>query len=202
MEVRSIRWRVGTFPRIMPRLERSALCRPTSRFEVIFIFNGRINGTGLLASLAANRFFANPCGIAASLAKLNPAKRAGGIISKRRRGNFRNFFQFVCLFLFYRYCYFKLTRTRLNMYFANNLPPPSLCFDSKDTSGDKWRIVKEQGNANKVVSRSQRTEKCQVWLTCLENRDFKPCTCFAMVKSGDKCAPIHTYIRNVTRTRS
>lgn len=55
--------------------------RATSRFELIFIFNGRINGTGLLASLAANRFFANPCGIAASL---EIKSRVRDIISKGR----------------------------------------------------------------------------------------------------------------------
>lgn len=61
------------------------------------------------------------------------------------------------------------------IYFAISVPRLFLNFESKDTRGDKRGYCKRRGNANKVVSRSQRTEKCQVWLTCLENRDFKPC---------------------------
>lgn len=63
-----------TFPRIMPRLERSpcACSKPTSRFEVIFIFNGRINGTGLRVTRRESLLLQIPVG-SRPLSKLNPA---------------------------------------------------------------------------------------------------------------------------------
>lgn len=94
--------------------------RATSRFELIFIFNGRINGTGLLASLAANRFFANPCGIAASL---EIKSRVRDIISKGRFFPIRLFISFLLLswLLFQINVYMNIY-----IYIFWNICPPSL----------------------------------------------------------------------------
>lgn len=87
-----------TFPRIMPRLERSpcACSKPTSRFEVIFIFNGRINGTGLRVTRRESLLLQIPVG-SRPLSKLNPAC-ASITISRGGGGQFSKFFQFISFY--------------------------------------------------------------------------------------------------------
>lgn len=86
-----------TFPRIMPRLERSpcACSKPTSRFEVIFIFNGRINGTGLRVTRRESLLLQIPVG-SRPLSKLNPA--CASITISRGGGQFSKFFQFISFY--------------------------------------------------------------------------------------------------------
>lgn len=99
-----------TFPRIMPRLERSpcACAKPTSRFEVIFIFNGRINGTGLRVTRRESLLLQIPVG-SRPLSKLNPA--CASITISRGGGQFSKFFQFIpfyCLLLLLLLLFFQI----------------------------------------------------------------------------------------------
>lgn len=105
-----------TFPRIMPRLERSpcACSKPTSRFEVIFIFNGRINGTGLRVTRRESLLLQIPVG-SRPLSKLNPACASITISRGGGRGNSRNFSNLFLSTVYYYYyccCFSKLTFTR------------------------------------------------------------------------------------------